>query len=201
SGQAVEELPRVRRGAAGGDDKRALLLVARDGTRRPVGQTSAPIHDERGAFVGVVVVFRDVSERRQMERELRRRADELSDRDRRKDEFLAMLAHELRNPLAPIRNAVQLLRTESPADPVVAEMGPIIDRQLSNLIRLVDDLMDVSRITRGKIELCKEPIELAAAVRRTVEVVRSQIEDKQHCLDVALPAEPLWLEADPARLD
>src|SRR5207248_6845988 len=129
---------------------------------------AAPIHADRGAFMGVVVVFRDVTERRQLEVELRRRADELADRDRRKDEFLAMLAHELRNPLAPIRNAVHLLQRESAADPLVAELGPVMDRQLANLVRLVDDLMDVSRITRGKMELLRETTELTALVRRAV---------------------------------
>src|SRR5262245_3016350 len=202
SGEPVEgPLARVLRGAPGSDGNRPLLLVARDGTPRPVGQMAAPIHDDKGEFVGVVVVFRDVGERRQMENELRRRADELADRDRRKDEFLAMLAHELRNPLAPIRHAVQLLRTENMADPIVAEVGPIMERQLRNLVRLVDDLMDVSRITQGKIELRKELVELSTAVRRTVEAVRPQIEEKQHRLDVDLPSDPLWLEADPARLD
>src|SRR5262249_44800072 len=157
-----------RAGGPVGDAARHLLLLARDGSRRPVSQSSAAIHDDNGDFVGVVVVFRDVSERRRMERELKRRAAGLGDRGRRQGGLLPMLAPELRNPRAPLRNALQVLRTESDTAAALAEMAPIMERQLGNLIRLVDDLMDVSRITRGKIELRKEPVELGAAVTRTV---------------------------------
>ena len=92
------------------------LLVARDGTRRPVEDTASPMLDGDGCFVGVVLVFRDVTERRRLEDELQRRSEDLVERDRRKDEFLAMLAHELRNPLAPISNGLQLLRLQLPDD-------------------------------------------------------------------------------------
>ena len=88
------------------------LLIARDGTRRPIDDTAAPIRDDEGRFVGVVLVFRDITERRRLEDELRRRSEDLIERDRRKDEFLAMLAHELRNPLAPIRNGLYVLRLQ-----------------------------------------------------------------------------------------
>src|SRR5688572_25867399 len=113
-------------------------------------------------------------ERRVAERtaELTEANARLADADRRKDEFLAMLAHELRNPLAPIRNAITLLRRRPEGDPVVEQMGAMLERQVTNLAKLVDDLMDVSRITRGKIELRLTPTDLGAVVGRTLEAVR-----------------------------
>src|SRR5262249_14446049 len=131
----------------------------------------------------------------------RKRAEEaLREADRRKDDFLAMLAHELRNPLAPISNAVQIMRLLGPVDPKLERVREMIDRQVSHLARLVDDLLDVSRITRGKIELHKEPVELAAIVARAVETSRPLIDARKHVLTVALPPEPVRVEADTTRL-
>jgi PAS domain S-box-containing protein len=177
------------------------LLVARDGTRRPVDDTAAPILDEEGRFVGVVLVFRDVAERRRLEEELRLRSADLIERDRRKDEFLAMLAHELRNPLAPIRNSIQVLRQKYPGDAEADHLRAVMERQVSHLVRLVDDLLDVSRISRGKLDLRKEPVDLGALLARSVEAVRPVIEERGHALEVMTPAAPLLLEADPARLE
>ena len=176
-------------------------LIARDGTHRSVDGTASPIHDAAGNAVGSVVVFRDISERKHLERELKRRADELAERDRRKDEFLAMLAHELRNPLAPVRNALQVLGLEQSPDPVTAEMGSILVRQVHNLVRLVDDLLDVSRITQGKVELRKQPVELGVLAAGTVESQRPLLEQRRHRLELSLPSGPVWVEADPARLE
>jgi signal transduction histidine kinase len=124
----------------------------------------------------------------------------LREAGRRKDEFLAMLGHELRNPLAPVRNALHILRAQRPDDPVVEEMGGLMERQVAHLVRLVDDLLDVSRIARGKIELRKQPVDLAAVVGRAVEASRPFLDGRRHRLEVALPAEPVVLEADPDRL-
>ena len=120
--------------------------------------------------------------------------------DGRKDEFLATLAHELRNPLAPIRNAVEILRLKAPADSELRWARDIIDRQAQQLTRLVDDLLDVSRITRGRIELRLERIELAALLERAVETSRPAIEAGRHQLTVTFPEEPLKLEADLTRI-
>ncbi|MFL5245378.1 MAG: ATP-binding protein [Gemmataceae bacterium] len=125
----------------------------------------------------------------------------LREGDRRKDEFLAMLAHELRNPLAPVRNALQILRIKCGDDPVVKGMAEIMSRQVAHMVRLVDDLLDISRITRGKIELRKEVVDVASIVARAVESQRSFLEERQHKLEVALPSEALWIAADPARLE
>jgi signal transduction histidine kinase/CheY-like chemotaxis protein len=143
---------------------------------------------------------REVAQRQRLEKELQRRADELADADRRKDEFLAMLGHELRNPLAPIRNAVHLLRRLAASDPNLRQPTDLIERQVQAMTRLVDDLLDVSRITRGKIQLRREPVDLAAAVTRGVETARPLIDAHGHVLTVTLPPEPIRLEADPTRL-
>ena len=125
---------------------------------------------------------------------------ELREADRRKDEFLATLAHELRNPLAPIRNAVQILSLKGPLDSTLQMARDMIDRQVSHMVRLIDDLMDVSRITQGKLELRKEQVDLAAIVDKALETSRPLVEAAGHTLNVALPAEPIPLEADPMRL-
>ena len=119
--------------------------------------------------------------------------------DQRKDEFLATLAHELRNPLAPIRNSVSLLRLSNGAAPA-PELWEMMDRQVSHMVRLVDDLMEVSRITRGKIDLRRARVELAAVLAAALETSRPLIEAAKHQLSVDLPAEPLPLQADAVRL-
>ena len=125
---------------------------------------------------------------------------EVRDADRRKDEFLAMLAHELRNPLAPIRNALYILGSSDNDQDTVNSAREIMERQVQHLIRLVDDLLDVSRIMRGKIELRREPIEIASAVSRAVETAQPLIDEQQHQLEVHLPSEPIWISADLIRL-
>jgi PAS domain S-box-containing protein len=135
----------------------------------------------------------DITERLQME-------EALKEADRRKDEFLAMLAHELRNPLAPIRNAVQILRLVGPAAPSVQQARDMIDRQVVHLVRLVDDLLDVSRITRGKIALQKKAVDVATVIASAVESSRPLIDARGHNLTLSLSAEPLPVLADPTRL-
>jgi PAS domain S-box-containing protein len=124
----------------------------------------------------------------------------LKESDRRKDEFLAILAHELRNPLAPIRNAVQIYRAKGLPVPELQWATEVIDRQVHQMTRLVDDLLDVSRITKGKIELRKERVELAVVVNSAVEASRPLIEKWGHELTVTIPPQPIQLEADPIRM-
>jgi signal transduction histidine kinase len=124
----------------------------------------------------------------------------LKEADRQTDEFLAMLAHELRNPLAPIHNAVQLMHRQSFTDPQLIWSREIIGRQLAHLTRLVDDLLDVSRITRGKINLTKEVIELGTLLTRTVETVQPLIDNRGHTLTVEAPNGILAVLGDPTRL-
>jgi signal transduction histidine kinase len=124
----------------------------------------------------------------------------LKEADRHKDEFLAMLAHELRNPLAPILNAVQLMRMKPLRDPQLVWSRDVIERQLAHLTRLVDDLLDVSRITRGKINLTREPVEIAGLVARAVETVQPLIVERGHQFTIEMPDEPIRVYGDPLRL-
>ena len=126
--------------------------------------------------------------------------ERLREEDRRKDEFLAMLAHELRNPLAPIRNSVQILRMKSPAVPELMWARDVIDRQVQHMSRLVDDLLDVSRVGKGKIELRRDRVPLSAAVNSAVEACRPLVEEFGHQLSVSIPVEPIHLDADLTRL-
>ncbi|HWP20600.1 MAG TPA: response regulator [Burkholderiaceae bacterium] len=131
----------------------------------------------------------------------RRQAEErLQESNRRKDEFLAMLSHELRNPLAPIRNALEVVRRVAPPDQRIAWAGEVMDRQVKHLTRLVEELLDVARINQGKIVLNKERLELASVVQQAIETARPLIDARRHTLEVQLPARPVWLQGDMARL-
>jgi PAS domain S-box-containing protein len=152
-----------------------------------------PTHDQSGETDGWVACLMDTTTHHKMEEALR-------DADRRKDEFLAILAHELRNPLAPIRNSLHILRMNNQQDPTADLVGEMIERQVNHMVRLVDDLMEVSRITRGKIELRREPVELAAVVRSAVETSRPLIDAGRHQLAVTIPSDPLIIEGDAVRL-
>lgn len=150
--------------------------------------------------VRVALLFTDITERVQADAELRRLADDLAAADRRKSEFLATLAHELRNPLAPIRSGLQVLRISGGDAQASARVHDIMERQLTHLVALVDDLLDVARITHGQIELKRVDIDLAEVIAGAVETSRVLIDAEQHRLTVALPDQPLPLFADPTRL-
>jgi PAS domain S-box-containing protein len=171
-----------------------------DGTRATVLAHANPIYDGSGELCGAVNVLVDISDRKRLEGELTAKVGELAEADRRKDEFLAMLAHELRNPLAPARNAAALLQRKDLDSDTAAETAQILAEQLDHLSRLVDDLLDVSRIVQGKVELRKQPVELAEVVRRAVDAAQPLLYERGHEFCVALPAEPVCLEADPVRL-
>jgi CheY-like chemotaxis protein/nitrogen-specific signal transduction histidine kinase len=126
--------------------------------------------------------------------------EKLLEQSRRKDEFLAMLSHELRNPLAPIRNAVELLRRIAPADTRLTWARDVVDRQVTHMAQLVDELLDVSRITQGKISLKKEALELEKILQHAIETVRPLMEARSQTFEVRLPASPVWMQGDFARL-
>jgi signal transduction histidine kinase/CheY-like chemotaxis protein len=126
---------------------------------------------------------------------------QLQEQERRKDEFLAMLAHELRNPLAPIRNATQVMRLSSPPDPTLTWATDMVERQTHHLARLVNDLLDVSRLTQGKIELHKEPAGLTTILKRVIECSRPTMQERGHQFSVSMPAEPLWMQVDVTRIE
>ncbi|HJX26978.1 MAG TPA: ATP-binding protein [Thermoanaerobaculia bacterium] len=145
-------------------------------------------------------VARTATELRQANEALRASEQALQEADRRKNEFLATLAHELRNPLAPITNALHILRVAEGDSPLRERALGMVDRQVRHLVRLVDDLLEISRITRGKLELRKEPTDIGRIVRCALETSRPAIEAAGHELTVTVPDEPLLLEADPIRL-
>jgi len=164
-----------------------------------VSYNATTFHDRDRKLRGVFAAARDVTERKLYEQSLQ-------EADRRKNEFLAMLAHELRNPLAPMRNALEIMRltasreVQRPEDEAIRVASAMMERQVGQMVRLVDDLLDVSRISRGKIELRRERIELASAIQHAVEANRPQCKSMDHTLTVTLPAKPIYLDADPTRL-
>jgi PAS domain S-box-containing protein len=152
--------------------------------------------------------IRDITERSRLQRLTQQQAAALADLDRRKDEFLAMLSHELRNPLAPILNAALLLqlhnnrnRLHGVEDPVLQQSATIIERQVGQLARIVDDLLEVSRITTGRIQLHQERISVGVVVENAVATVRSLVDQRKHELTVSLPTQAIWVYADAARLE
>ncbi len=156
--------------------------------------------DVTGRPFGFATVSQDVTERRRMEDHLRQLATDLSEADRRKNEFLAMLAHELRNPLAPISNAARALRMSGSNREALRSASAMLERQVSQMARLVDDLLDMSRISRGKIELRRERTDLGSIVDQSVAAARPFAASMDHELTVTLPSAPVELEADPTRI-
>ncbi len=149
----------------------------------------------------VLCTNRDVTERKRLEETLHRRVDELAAADQHKSEFLAVLAHELRNPLAPLRNAIEILKAVPAEDPRCARAKELIERQTRTLTRLVDDLLDTSRISRGQVQLRRAPVELQPIVTRAVETMREAIDSRRHALAVELPPEPIKVDGDATRLE
>jgi signal transduction histidine kinase len=161
------------------------------------------IHTERELAESRIVARENAQRARDLEHEVTRRKrveEALKEADHRKDQFLAMLAHELRNPLAPISNAVQIMKVEGPGGPNFDWSLKVIEDQVKQMTRMVDDLLDVSRITRGKVDLQKELVELVWVVDLAVEASQPLIEDCHHHLTVVLPPHPVLVEVDPARM-
>ena len=173
--------------------KTEFRIVRPDGDVRWISAQGRVYCDEAGEPVRMVGVNLDVTERKNSEAALR-------EADRRKDEFLATLAHELRNPLAPIRNALQLIRHVGGDESIRRQASAMMERQIAQMVRLIDDLLDLSRITRNKLELRKEWVEFAVAVQSAVETARPMIDSFGHTFTVSLPSEPILLHADLTRL-
>jgi PAS domain S-box-containing protein len=193
-----------------GKDSSPFLRMIQSQTREVAEVTLAgrwlhiavdPVRNPPGGVRGALCIISDVTDRRRMEEELRRRAEELAIADRRKDEFLAMLAHELRNPLAPIRNCLEVLKRQWPNGPGLPLPFEIAQRQLKHMARLLDDLLDVSRFSQGKIELKKSTVDFATVVSHAVEACTPLVEAKGHHLSVTLPAQAVQLDADSTRLE
>ncbi|MDB5352907.1 MAG: hypothetical protein JWN86_4154 [Planctomycetota bacterium] len=170
-----------------------VTMVFKDGSLRHTYGNAVPLWNPDGSVRGSVGASVDITELKQAE-------DKLKDADRNKDEFLAMLAHELRNPLAPIQSSLELFRLAGSNDPKLERAKAIMERQVNHLVRLVDDLLDVSRITRGQITLQKAPVDLATIVANAVESSRPLIDARRHDLQISLPSEALPFDGDPTRL-
>jgi PAS domain S-box-containing protein len=166
--------------------------VRKDGTRYWADVIVTALHDSDGRLRGFAKVTRDLSDRKRMET--------LEEQGRHLTEFLAMLAHELRNPLAPIRNALGIVAMNKELPPQVAWSHEVIERQVGHLTRLVDDLLDVSRITRGKLRMRNEPMDINAAVQRAIESSRPLVDARKHRLEIRLGQEPLLVHGDLTRL-
>jgi signal transduction histidine kinase len=189
----AEELPMQYAIAHRTSVSNEIEMVRADGAVIYVQNDVEPLYDAHGNIYGCVSVLVDLTDRKRAETALR-------DADRRKDEFFATLSHELRNPLAPIRTAIELMRIAQD-DPVVVEKArATTERQLVQLVRITDDLLDVARITQDKIELRPERIDLRTVLHGAIEATRPMIDAQQQVLAVDLPPHPLWADADPTRL-
>jgi PAS domain S-box-containing protein len=169
------------------------VLIAKDGSEVAIEDSAAPIRDANGEISGAVMVFHDVTARRRAEATLR-------EADRRKDEFLATLAHELRNPLAPIRQAAFIAQASGASDAQKRWSHDVIERQIQHMSLLLDDLLDISRVTRGTLVLRVQPTDLAAMIDAAVETARPRIDAKRHTLKVETPDGPIQFNADPLRM-
>lgn len=165
--------------------------LRKDGTRFWASGVVTPLWGADGILRGFTKVLRDITERKQFQ-------DRMAEENQRKDEFLAMLSHELRNPLAAISSAAELLKLEHSAS--VTEIAGVIHRQANSLAQLVNDLTDVSRMTSGKIQLRVERCQLQDLIKCTVEAVRHIIEERKHELSISVPDEAIWMDADATRL-
>jgi len=166
--------------------------VRKDGSTFWANVVITALYDRERRLRGFAKVTRDLTERKRMEA--------LQETEVQRNEFLAMLSHELRNPLAPIRNALEVMLAKNPEDPVLEWTGKVIERQVGHLSRLVEDLLDVSRISTHKIKLRKEPVDILQIVSGVVEANRPLLDGRGHLLEVQVPHEPLLVEGDPTRL-
>lgn len=176
-------------------------LVRKDGSRFWANGATVALHNEQEQHVGYGKVLRDRLDVKEQLETFRSQFAAAEALNKRKDVFLSTLSHELRNPLAPLTNAVRLVRMSVPKSVDIEYPLRIIERQISNLARLVDDLLDVSRIGAGKIELKKQAVPVQDVVRTAVESIRAALRERRQTLDVLMPPQPLVVEVDPDRMD
>jgi PAS domain S-box-containing protein len=186
-----EIIARIRRGER--IEHYETIRLSKEGRPIDISLSISPVRDRAGNIIGASKIARDITDRKLAEAAQR-------DGERRKDEFLATLAHELRNPLAPIRNSLHLLRLSDGSSPAAKRVHEMMERQVHQLVRMVDDLLEVSRISRGNIDLKNERVQLATIIHNAVETSKPLIEAGGHKLAVSLPAEPIMVDGDAVRL-
>ena len=172
----------------------------KDGELVHVSLTISPLRDEAGQIVGASKIARDVSDQKHSEERIDQLVADLQRADRRKDEFLATLAHELRGPLAPVRNSLEILKLARGDESVIAEARAMLERQVALMERLIEDLLDLSRITHNRLTLRRERLDVCSALNQAVESCRPACEASKHSVTVAVPPEPLVIEGDSVRL-
>jgi two-component system CheB/CheR fusion protein len=185
-GESIDNFPTIRR--------------RKDGNLINVSLTLSPIKDAGGKTIGVSAIARNITEAVRMERRLQEQTKQLAREARSKDEFLAMLAHELRNPMAPICNGIDVLRIVTPKGEEAKQILDMMEEQTHNLVRLIDDLLDVSRVTRGKMELKRQRVALATIITNAIQTAEPLIQAKGHELMVKQAGEGLYVFGDPTRL-
>jgi PAS domain S-box-containing protein len=178
-----------------------LVHRCKDGSSLVVASHWALHRGDEGKPVHVLEANNDITEAYHLREQLRQRAEELAVANRAREEFLAMLSHELRNPLAPILNAVHVMRMIRLENPILQQSLSMIERQMRQMGRLVDDLLDMARLTRGKVHLRKEPVEMSVLVDRSVETIRTLAQERRHQVTLNLPNDPVWIDADPVRAE
>ena len=199
--RAQSPMAAVLKGDSAGEYDQEFIIERPDGSRISIVANTVSLKNEQGQITGAMCCFYDITERNRLERKSLEQAQVLTDLDRRKDEFLAMLSHELRNPLAAMSNAVQLLRLLKEEGPIQYQARSIIERQVGQLQHLVDDLLEVSRINTGRVRLRQEPVSVSGILERAVETAQPLMVQRRHQLDVSLPPQEIFLHADAARLE
>ncbi len=174
--------------------------VRKDGTKFWCRSIVTPLRDEGKQVKSFARVMHDLTDSEAQDAQ-KKRGDDLAEANRHKEEFMALLSHELRNPLSPILNALNILRQMKTDDPIIAQAGNIINRQVVQMVRLVDDLLDISRITKGKLRLTTERVELRVVANRAAETSRPLMDAGKHDFSLSLPTGPVWVQADPARME
>ena len=197
AGQPEHELAAAR---AGGHADATRWQVRKDGSRFWCQATVTALYDDTKQVHTFARVMHDLTDGQAQEAQ-RKRGDDLAEANRGKEEFMAMLSHELRNPLSPILNALGIMRQMRTADPVIKQAGGIIERQVKQMVRMVDDLLDISRITKGKLRLTLERVELRAVMNQAADAARPLLTARRHEFSLLLPTEPLWVEGDAGRLE
>ena len=199
--EEAEILARIRRGQV--LEHYETVRRRKDGTLIDISLTVSPLRDASGTIIGASKIARDITQTMAMHKQLTEQAEAIAGESRRKDEFLAMLSHELRNPLAPIRSAVHLMRTRERGseDAIQQQAREIIERQVANLTKIVSDLLEVSRVISGRIRLNLQIVDVNQILTHAVETAKSLIEERKHELALNLSPDPVWCHADATRLE